>query len=163
VLGDHRTGKVLLISFWDGDGATNALPDVGALDTQIGQVMPLLLSPPTRDHYEVSVEQGTLGVKAEHAAARVTTGQAQPGQLEEIGRIFREDVAPVVQGQKGFVDTLLLGDAQHNRSLSVSPWQSDADLHASEHSAHYHEQVAKLAHLYVGPATREHFVVLVHL
>ena len=164
LLGDKRTGKVLLITLWDAAEAMRAGEQSGYLQAQIAKVGHLLLgSQPTKEHYEVGLELGTLGARAAGAAARVTAGQTQPGKLPEIYQGFGVAIAPAAQAQSGFIGLLVLGNTAANKNVVVSLWQSDAAMHANEQSGYFHGQMEKLAHLYAGPPTREHFVVLSHL
>lgn len=163
LVGDQGTGKLLLITLWDSEQAMQAGEQDGYLQERLGNFAHLLLNAPARDHYEVQAEAGTLGAAATGAVARVTSGQAQADKLDDIGRIFQGDVMPVFQTQAGFIGTLLLGNNANNKSMAVSLWHTEADLRASEHSGYYHEQIAKLAHLYAGAANREHYQVLAHL
>ena len=163
LLGDQRLGKALTISLWDSAAAMHAGEGEGYLPAAIANLEHLFIGAPVIQHYEVGVERGTLGAQAAGKPARVIYGQAAPGKLDEIFRLFAADVIPATTAEPGFVGLLLLGDAETNRTLSVGIWESDDALHASEHSGYLHTQMGKLAHLYEGPPTREHFMVLTHL
>ena len=63
--------------------------------------------------------------------ARVTTGQIQPGKMDElIG--FYESVAPQLKGLKGFVSTQLLIDQAANKVFVVTLYETLADLEAGD-------------------------------
>src|SRR5262245_45062715 len=63
--------------------------------------------------------------------ARVTTGQVQPGKLDELIHLY-EDLAPQLRGLKGFVNTQLLTDRAANKVIVVSQYETQADLEAVE-------------------------------
>jgi heme-degrading monooxygenase HmoA len=62
--------------------------------------------------------------------ARVTTGQFQPGKLEELLPVYAS-VAQQQQGLKGFVSTQLLTDRTANTFMVVTLFETLADLEAS--------------------------------
>jgi heme-degrading monooxygenase HmoA len=61
--------------------------------------------------------------------ARVTTFQIQPGKLDEVIRLF-ESLAP--KSEQGFVSGLLLTDRAANKAITVTLWETLADLNASD-------------------------------
>jgi heme-degrading monooxygenase HmoA len=61
--------------------------------------------------------------------ARVTTGQFQPGTLDQFIRDF-ESVTPQLKGLQGFVSTQLLTDRAANTCLVVTLYETLADLEA---------------------------------
>jgi len=63
--------------------------------------------------------------------ARVTTGQIQPGMLDEL-MPFYESAAQQQKGMKGFVSTQLLTDRTANKFMVVTLFETQADLEASE-------------------------------
>ena len=62
--------------------------------------------------------------------ARVTTGQFQPGTLDEL-MPFYESAAQQQKGMKGFVSTQLLIDRAANKIMVVTVCETLADLEAS--------------------------------
>ncbi len=62
--------------------------------------------------------------------ARVTTGQFQPGTLDEL-MPFYESAAQQQKGMKGFVSTQLLTDRTANKWVVVTVFETLADLEAS--------------------------------
>jgi heme-degrading monooxygenase HmoA len=63
--------------------------------------------------------------------ARVTTGQIQPGTMDELVR-FYEEVAPQLKGLKRFVSTHLLRDRTANKVFVMSVYETLADLEAGD-------------------------------
>src|SRR5438067_8274657 len=56
------------------------------------------------------------------------SGHTQPGQLDEAVRVVREVFLPEFQKQKGFLGLLFLVDTSTNKCLSISFWESEADM-----------------------------------
>lgn len=83
--------------------------------------------------------------------ARVTTVQVRTGLEDEASRITRDAVVPALKDRPGFGGFLLLTDRAASQGLAISLWESEADLHATEASGHYREQLGKLATVMAGP------------
>jgi heme-degrading monooxygenase HmoA len=62
--------------------------------------------------------------------ARVGTGQAQPGNIDDGARRIREIVVPVLKQQKGFKNLYILVDRETRKTYSIGFWESEADLKA---------------------------------
>jgi heme-degrading monooxygenase HmoA len=93
--------------------------------------------------------------------ARVTTTQMQPGKTEEAIRIYRDSVLPAAKQQQGFKGVFLLTDPNTGKGVSISLWETEADMRAGETSGYYQEQIAKFAQVFAGPPTREGYEVSV--
>ncbi len=93
--------------------------------------------------------------------ARVITVQAQPGKKDEVIRIYQA-VTPAVKQQKGFKSGLLLSDSDTGKCMSISMWETENDMTASEKatSGYLKEQILKLATLALGPPIREHYEIV---
>jgi len=63
--------------------------------------------------------------------ARVTTYEAAPGRLDDLIQIFREVGIPGTREEKGYIQNLLLTDRRTGRALSISLWETEADLQSS--------------------------------
>jgi heme-degrading monooxygenase HmoA len=87
----------------------------------------------------------------------------QPGKLDEAVQTVQESIVPVMKQQTGFKGYLLLADPNTNKSLSITIWDTEADMTTGEGSGYYREQIAKVASLLAGPPTMEHFEVRVQL
>ncbi|MFN8539144.1 MAG: antibiotic biosynthesis monooxygenase [Thermomicrobiales bacterium] len=85
--------------------------------------------------------------------ARVTTVQVRPDMQDEASRITRDAVIPALKDRPGFGGFFLLTDRSTSQGLAISLWESEADLHATEASGHYREQLGKLATAMAGPPT----------
>lgn len=92
--------------------------------------------------------------------ARVVTVQIQAKMMDEAITIFREDIDPVAKQQKGITGGhLLLTDQETGKAISISLWETEADMLAGEKNEYLQEQVAKVAHLLAARPTTEHYEV----
>ena len=91
--------------------------------------------------------------------ARVVTAQAQPGKIDEIVSICRDSVVPAAKEQKGFKGIFLLTNTDTNKGISITLWETEADMKAGEASGYLKDQIAKLAPSFAGPPTSEHYEV----
>ena len=67
--------------------------------------------------------------------ARVSTFQGSADQTTEGIRVAREQILPVARLQDGFKGLFILFDRESGRSLSVTLWETEEDMHASEEAA----------------------------
>jgi len=99
--------------------------------------------------YEVALEEIPQGSRARYA--RVMIGHTQAGQLDEAVRLVGEVFVPAFKKQKGFQGLLFLVDPKTNKCLSISVWETEAEMKGHESSGQHGEQLAKGAHLMVEP------------
>ena len=76
--------------------------------------------------------------------ARVTIATGLPGKAEELLRIERDSIVPACKTQKGMTITL---------------WETAADMRAAELSGFYQQQVAKVKDVIAAPPVREEYEV----
>jgi heme-degrading monooxygenase HmoA len=67
--------------------------------------------------------------------ARVSTFQGPPDQTAEGIRIAREQILPAARLMDGFKGIYLLFDQESGKSLSVTLWETEDDMRASEEAA----------------------------
>jgi heme-degrading monooxygenase HmoA len=67
--------------------------------------------------------------------ARVSTFQGSLDQTAESIRVAREQILPVARLQDGFKGIFILFDRESGRSLSITLWETEEDMHASEEAA----------------------------
>ena len=91
--------------------------------------------------------------------ARVTTVQVQPGKWEEAIGIYRDHVIPAAQSQQGFRGAQLLTNRTTGQGLSVTMWDSEADMVAGEASGYFQEQLARFKDIFTAPPAREQYEV----
>ena len=95
--------------------------------------------------------------------ARIVSGQFQPDGMEEAVGIYRDSIAPAAREQQGNKGGYLLTDSATGKFVSISLWETEADMQASETGGYLKEQIAKAAPTFAGPPTSEHFVVSVQI
>jgi heme-degrading monooxygenase HmoA len=81
--------------------------------------------------------------------ARVITVQVQPGAFDEAIRIYQESVVPTAKEQPGCEGLLLLVNRHAGTAISISLWETEADLKAGETSNYLQDQLAKFADVFV--------------
>jgi heme-degrading monooxygenase HmoA len=91
--------------------------------------------------------------------ARVVTGTVQPGKLDELSAIFRDDIVPAAEQETGFEGGFLLTDAATSKFVSISLWATKADMEAGDASGYLQEQTAKIAPTLAAPTVKEVFAV----
>ena len=91
--------------------------------------------------------------------ARVVTFQLHPGKTEEAVRIYRDSIVPAAKQQQGFKGARLLTDSNTGKGISISLWETEADLKAGETSGYYQEQINKFGQILKSTPTREGFLV----
>ena len=63
---------------------------------------------------------------------------------------------PAAKQRKGFGGAYLMTDASSGKALSITVWESQADMEAAE-AAIYQEQIAKFGSLFAGPPLVDHY------
>jgi len=91
--------------------------------------------------------------------ARVILGKVKLNKQDEAINIYQESVVPAAKKQKGFVSMNLLTDSDTNKFISITFWETENDMIASESSGYLQEQLGKIAALFVGPAVIQNYVV----
>lgn len=95
--------------------------------------------------------------------ARVGMAQDKPGRIEDAVRIYRDSVAPAQKQQKGFKGALFLTDRRTGRSISISLWETEADMEASMASGFYQNQTDKFVQDFEGKPAWEEYEVSVQV
>ncbi|MFM9433152.1 heme-degrading monooxygenase HmoA [Janthinobacterium sp. CG_23.3] len=90
--------------------------------------------------------------------ARVTHVQSKPEKLDEIVALFQDSVMPLLKQQQGFKSSLLLTDPATGKGMSITIWESEADLQAGDSNAVLLEQVLKVMPMLAAPPVPEIFV-----
>lgn len=152
LLTDAHTGKAVGVTLWDTAAAMSTVETSGRLQEQVARFISFFTTPPVTEHYSVSVR---VAGAASHA--RMVTGQIQPGKMDEWVSIHRDAVVPVRQHHRGFKGMLVLTDTNTGKAITITQWETEADMMASE-SGNL-EQAPKVAHLLAGQFFREHYQV----
>jgi len=108
------------------------------------------------DSYEPNPEDKGVGAMVERAAAnwvRFTYFKLSPEKVEEVKKIYHEEIVPTVREQWGNVDIFLLEPVdKEDDFISCTMWESQADGDIYEASGVYEEAVEKIAHGFAGPS-----------
>ncbi len=95
--------------------------------------------------------------------ARRISATVQSGGLEELVGFIEEIGATEVEQQPGFLGGILMSNTQSNAIASLTFWNTEAEMMATENTDEFTQRIAKVAHLLTSPRTIEHFDVRVHL
>jgi heme-degrading monooxygenase HmoA len=93
--------------------------------------------------------------------ARVSMAPTVPGKADEIIGIYRDSVVPACKQQNGFKGLYVLTDRKSGKGLTISLWETEADMTAAEASGFYQQQVAKFKDVLAGPPVKEAYEVSV--
>jgi heme-degrading monooxygenase HmoA len=93
--------------------------------------------------------------------ARVTFVQIVPGKLDEAVDLYRDSVVPAARQQKGYKGVYLLTDRNTGKGISMTLWETEADMLAGENSGYYQQQLAKFKDVFGVPPVREGYEVSV--
>ena len=85
---------------------------------------------------------------------RAVTVQIQSFKTQEVIDVYNNSVVPAAKAMKGFQRTYLMTDASSGKGLSITVWESEADMEGGESSGYYQEQIAKIDSTFAGPPTR---------
>ena len=80
--------------------------------------------------------------------ARMSTRQIQSGQMDEAIGILGDQSVPTVRKQKGFKGGHMLADRNTGKLITISLWETEADLRANN-------PLGGLEAVTAGPTTRE--------
>jgi quinol monooxygenase YgiN len=87
----------------------------------------------------------------------------QPGKVEEVARLLREEIMPTAADYRGFIQNFLIVDAPNSRLATLSVWETEADARAiyEDEGGLYQTAIAKLKPMlaappdsWMGPLTR---------
>jgi heme-degrading monooxygenase HmoA len=91
--------------------------------------------------------------------ARVVSMEMLPIDVGKAVRIYQDRVVPAAREEEGFRGTLLLTDPDTGEGLSITLWNSEEDMHASEASGFYHRKLSELEDLFISTPERKHYEV----
>ncbi|MBA7605438.1 hypothetical protein ES703_12569 [subsurface metagenome] len=95
--------------------------------------------------------------------ARVVISQMQLAKVDEGINLVRDSVAPAAKQQQGFKGILSLADRNTGKGISITMWETEADMKAGEASGYLQEQIAKFSAIFAAPPTTEHYEVIVQV
>ena len=92
--------------------------------------------------------------------ARVAWGKVKPGTWEDYERIYREEIVPTSRSVPGLhFRELLRGTDDPNEGISLTLWESRADMETYERGATYQGFLERVKEFYVGEYWIKHFDV----
>lgn len=86
--------------------------------------------------------------------ARVTTLKIKPGMIDDAVKIFQESIVPTAW-PKGFVDAMLLKNLNKNELTTLTIWENEETMIASETLGFYQEQISKMRDVVSEPPMKE--------
>jgi heme-degrading monooxygenase HmoA len=92
---------------------------------------------------------------------RVTIDPIQPDKMDKAIKVERNSILPAAKNEKGFKGLYFLTNGQTGKGMTISLWETEADMTAAEKSGYYREQIAKVMPFLAGPAIKEHYEVSV--
>ena len=93
--------------------------------------------------------------------ARLTIVQSMPDKIDEVTKIYEENVVPAAKSQKGYKGVYLLVDRETGRGVCIALWDSKDDGIANEQSGYYQEQVGRFKDFFTAPPVQEGYEVVV--
>ena len=91
--------------------------------------------------------------------ARVIFTHVEADKEDAAIQLYRESVVPAAQQQPGFKGLLQLVDRSSGKGISITLWETEADMLAGESSGYYQEQLTKFRHLLATTPVREVYEV----
>ncbi len=87
---------------------------------------------------------------------RAVSVQIQAGKTQEAIDLYNNSVVPAAKAQKGFGGAYFMTDSS-GKALSITVWESQADMEAGEAGGYYQEQIAKFGSLFTSPPVIDHY------
>jgi heme-degrading monooxygenase HmoA len=92
--------------------------------------------------------------------ARVLFARFRPEQTDEIIQLYRQAVVPEQGKQPGAKGTMVLIDRAAGKGISMTFWETEADLQASDEASPYYQALgAKFASYWTAPQVKETYEV----
>ena len=77
--------------------------------------------------------------------ARVIFGKTQTQNENVVTSFYRSDVVPTARQQEGFKGIIQMVNPETGETISITLWETEADMKATENNDYYKKQFAKLA------------------
>ena len=95
---------------------------------------------------------------------RAATVQIRPGKMQEVIDLHNDSLIPAAKAQKGWRGSYLMTDAGSAKILSITIWDSEEEMLASESGSGYlKEQVAKFDNVFAEPPHFDHYELSVEV
>ena len=93
--------------------------------------------------------------------ARVVTAQLKPDKVDEAVSRYRNTVVPAAKQQSGYRGKLLFLSRDTHEAVSITLWETERDMLASESSGYLEAQFRGLESLFTEAPRTEHYEVSV--
>lgn len=93
--------------------------------------------------------------------ARLTIVAVPTDKVDDVIKIFADNIVPAAKSQKGSQGVYMLTDRNTGKGIALSFWDSEEDAVANEQSGYYQEQVSKVAQFFTTAPIREGYEVSV--
>ena len=93
--------------------------------------------------------------------ARVVSARLRPDMIDAAVSQYRSAVVPAAKEQTGYRGKLLFVNRDTHQALSITLWETEGDMLASESSGYLQAQFSALGDLFSEPPTTEHYEVSV--
>ncbi|MBI3977397.1 MAG: antibiotic biosynthesis monooxygenase [Chloroflexi bacterium] len=161
LLTDPAAGKGISVTLWETEAHLAAVVGPGYMEEQLARFAGLFAGPPVRQVYEVSVFESGTPSGGQPTQARAVAWQIRPGRTQEAVATYRDVVKPPSRQLKGFRRALLLTDPATGKGLSLTLWETEADMLAVESSGYLRQQLARFAEVFAAPPVRDLYRVSV--
>jgi len=94
--------------------------------------------------------------------ARVTHTQIHLDKMDEAQKLY-ESLEPTLKGRNGFVAARLFTDRSSGKGISITTWDTEADMLSVESGGTYQEVIQQFASMFAAPPTTEHYEVAVRI
>lgn len=84
----------------------------------------------------------------------ITAVQVQPGKVDAVVTIYRDEVLPLLRQQPGFTGAEVYADYARNSGGSITRWERPTDAQTVLTTTEMQVVLARLAELYTAPAVR---------
>ena len=93
--------------------------------------------------------------------ARVTFDPIQPSNMDKAIQVEQGSILRAAKTEKGFKGLYFLTNRDTGKGMTISLWDTEADMTTAEGDGYYRDQIAKLVPLASGPTVKEHYEVSV--
>jgi heme-degrading monooxygenase HmoA len=157
---DRAADKMCSITTWETLADLEA--NNRAYEQDIPRYMHVFQAPPAREVYEVASEiepARAAGIRdqGQTMQARVLTVQIQPSKVDHMIDEYQR-YADTLRQQKGFQGARQLVDRAANKLVSITFWETQADLEASD--GVNQRRAPDFASIFLGPPEREAYEVV---
>ncbi len=94
--------------------------------------------------------------------ARVTTTKVKPDRVDEAIGLF-QGLEGLLNQQRGTKGAMLLVDRSSDTGISVTLWETEADMLAVESSGVYKEALSRFVDVFSAPPEQAHYEVAVRI